>query len=198
MGGAIKHEPAAGSRLGLDSARARAWAMYDWANSAFQCTIITAVFPVYYGTSPQQASPAPRPPRASRRRPRSRSPSSHWLRRCSAPTPIRRREEADAGGVHGASASCNGRNGLHRQRGLAAAPWLFVIANVGISGSFVFYDSLLPHIAADDEMDQVSSAGYALGYLGGGMLLADQPALDHAAPLVRAARSRPWHRASRS
>jgi len=51
------------------------------------------------------------------------------------------------------------------------AEWLFVVANIGISGSFVFYDSLLPHIAADDEMDRVSSAGYALGYLGGGVLL---------------------------
>ena len=48
---------------------------------------------------------------------------------------------------------------------------LFVIANIGISGSFVFYDSLLPHIASDAEMDRVSSAGYALGYLGGGLLL---------------------------
>ena len=38
------------ARLGLDRQELRAWAMYDWANSAFQCTIITAVFPVYYST----------------------------------------------------------------------------------------------------------------------------------------------------
>ena len=37
-------------RIGLDRPETRAWAMYDWANSAFQCTIITAVFPVYYGS----------------------------------------------------------------------------------------------------------------------------------------------------
>ena len=49
---------------------------------------------------------------------------------------------------------------------------LFVVANIGVSGSFVFYDSLLPHVAEDAEMDRVSSAGYALGYLGGGVLLA--------------------------
>ncbi|ODT98151.1 MAG: MFS transporter, partial [Planctomycetes bacterium SCN 63-9] len=40
------------------------------------------------------------------------------------------------------------------------------------NGSFVFYDALLPHIANDDEVDRVSTAGYALGYLGGGILLA--------------------------
>ena len=35
-----------------------------------------------------------------------------------------------------------------------------------------FYDSLLPHIASADELDRVSTAGYALGFLGGGLLLA--------------------------
>jgi len=48
---------------------------------------------------------------------------------------------------------------------------LFMIANVAIASSFVFYDSLLPHIAAADELDRVSTAGYAIGYLGGGILL---------------------------
>ena len=49
---------------------------------------------------------------------------------------------------------------------------LFILANIGANGSFVFYDALLPHIARDDEIDRVSTAGYALGYLGGGLLLA--------------------------
>ena len=49
---------------------------------------------------------------------------------------------------------------------------LFILANIGASGSFVFYDSLLPHIATPKEVDQVSTAGYALGYLGGGLVLA--------------------------
>ena len=34
--------------LGLSRPELRAWAMYDWANSAMVCTIITAVFPIYY------------------------------------------------------------------------------------------------------------------------------------------------------
>ncbi len=58
------------------------------------------------------------------------------------------------------------------QRGdwmLASA--LFFIGNIGVSGTTVFYDSLLPHVAKPEESDRVSAAGYALGYLGGGLLL---------------------------
>src|SRR5919204_6855358 len=36
------------TRLGLGRPDLRAWAMYDWANSAFQTTIIAAVFPIYF------------------------------------------------------------------------------------------------------------------------------------------------------
>jgi UMF1 family MFS transporter len=53
--------------------------------------------------------------------------------------------------------------------GLAAA--LFAAGNIGLLVSFVFYDALLPHIAAEAEADRVSSAGCALGHLGGGLLL---------------------------
>jgi len=48
---------------------------------------------------------------------------------------------------------------------------VFMVANIGIASSFIFYDSLLPHIAAPEEMDRVSTAAYAIGYLGGGVLL---------------------------
>lgn len=43
---------------------------------------------------------------------------------------------------------------------------------IGFSGSVIFYDALLPQVAPLDRIDQVSSLGYALGYLGGGLLLA--------------------------
>jgi len=49
---------------------------------------------------------------------------------------------------------------------------LFIFANLGMQGSYVFYEALLPHIAKEDEMDRVSTAGYAIGYIGGGILLA--------------------------
>ena len=67
---------------------------------------------------------------------------------------------------------------------------LFILANIGANGSFVFYDSLLPHIARDDEVDRVSTAGYALGYLGGGILLAINLAWYPQAAVVRAAGGR--------
>jgi UMF1 family MFS transporter len=53
-----------------------------------------------------------------------------------------------------------------------SASVLFVIGTVGFSASLVFYDSLLPHIAREGDADRVSARGYALGYLGGGLLLA--------------------------
>jgi UMF1 family MFS transporter len=49
---------------------------------------------------------------------------------------------------------------------------LFTLSLIGATGTFVFYEALLPHIARPDEIDRVSTAGYAIGYLGGGVLLA--------------------------
>lgn len=53
----------------------------------------------------------------------------------------------------------------------AAAAWLpflviFVIAKVGFSGSLVFYDSMLSDVTTPERMDEVSSRGYAWGYIG--------------------------------
>ena len=52
--------------------------------------------------------------------------------------------------------------------------WLwgaFILANVGFAGSLVFYNSLLPHVAPRGLLDDVSSRGFAYGYIGGGLLL---------------------------
>ena len=48
---------------------------------------------------------------------------------------------------------------------------LFVIANVAVGASIVVYNSFLPQIAGPDERDTVSSIGWAIGYIGGGLLL---------------------------
>ncbi|GGQ60430.1 MFS transporter [Couchioplanes azureus] len=48
---------------------------------------------------------------------------------------------------------------------------LFVVANVAFGASVVVYNSFLPRLAGPDERDRVSSRGWALGYLGGGVLL---------------------------
>jgi UMF1 family MFS transporter len=49
---------------------------------------------------------------------------------------------------------------------------LFVLANVAFGASVVVYNSFLPQLAGPDERDAVSSRGWAIGYLGGGLLLA--------------------------
>ena len=62
--------------------------------------------------------------------------------------------------------------------------WLlgtFIVANVGFAGSLVFYNSLLPHVAPRGLLDDVSSRGYAYGYVGGGLLLLVHLALNLAA-----------------
>src|SRR5262245_36893217 len=159
--------------LGLSRPELRAWAMYDWANSAMVCTIITAVFPIYYSKVAFAGSP---PEAASRS--------------LAVATTIGMVLIAVLSPILGAFADYTAQKkrllGIFLALGLASvaamyfihtgdwllASILFVLANIGANGSFVFYDALLPHIARDDEIDRVSTAGYALGYLGGGLLLA--------------------------
>jgi len=59
---------------------------------------------------------------------------------------------------------------------VAAGSWqwaacLYVLAVIGFSGSNIFYDSLLVFVARGEAVDRVSALGFALGYLGGGLLL---------------------------
>jgi UMF1 family MFS transporter len=160
------------SRLGLATPELRAWAMYDWANSAFWSTVVTAVFPAFFasyaaaGLSGVEATS-----------------------RFAWGTTIALTIVALTAPVLGALAD-------HRPLkkrfllvflliGVAATllmatigrgEWkyalvLFMVANVGVASTLVFYDSLLPHIAAPDQIDRVSTAGFAMGYIGGGILL---------------------------
>ena len=48
---------------------------------------------------------------------------------------------------------------------------LFIVANVSFGAGFVFYNAFLPDIASEDQRDHVSAKGFALGYVGGGVLL---------------------------
>ena len=57
-----------------------------------------------------------------------------------------------------------------------AHPWAwllgtFILGNIGFAGSLVFYNSFLPHLAPRELLDDVSSRGFAYGYVGGGLLL---------------------------
>jgi UMF1 family MFS transporter len=50
------------------------------------------------------------------------------------------------------------------------AALFYILATVGFSGGNIFYDSLLPGVASEKKIDYVSSLGYAMGYIGGGLL----------------------------
>jgi MFS transporter, UMF1 family len=61
---------------------------------------------------------------------------------------------------------------------------LFIIANLSFGAALVFYNAFLPEITTEDERDKVSSRGFALGYLGGGLLLALNLLLVQFAPAL--------------
>ena len=63
---------------------------------------------------------------------------------------------------------------------------LFVVANLCYGGAIVLYNSFLPEIVTEDRRDKVSSRGFALGYLGGGLLLALNFLFVGAAPALLA------------
>ena len=48
---------------------------------------------------------------------------------------------------------------------------LFIAGNIGFAAGNIFYESLLPHVARPGDLDRVSTRGYAMGYIGGGILL---------------------------
>lgn len=50
------------------------------------------------------------------------------------------------------------------------AVFVYIMASIGFMAGNIFYDSLLPIVAERNKLDYVSSFGYGLGYLGGGLL----------------------------
>jgi UMF1 family MFS transporter len=160
-------------RLGLGRKDLRAWAMYDWANSAIQTTIIAAVFPIYY----QRVAAANLEPADATSRFAWATTIAILIVAIIAPllgaiadyAAVKKRLLALFMGI--GVASTIAMFAIQRGDWLMALV-LFVITNVGVAGSIVFYESLLPHLVPQDQLDRVSSAGYAMGYLGGGVLLA--------------------------
>ncbi|MBN2071409.1 MAG: MFS transporter [Candidatus Krumholzibacteriota bacterium] len=149
------------------------WAMYDWGNSAFATTVIAGFFPVFF--------------------------NSYWS--AGADTTITTARLGLGNSLAGLSialiapllGAIADRGGLKKRfliffacfgavmttglylvsRGQwVAAVMIYLLASIGFSGSLVFYDALLKTVAREREYDFVSSLGYSLGYLGGGVLFA--------------------------
>ena len=160
-------------RLGLHRAEVRAWALYDWAISAVQTTVLVAVFPIFYIQVAGAEAGATK--------------ASQWWALSNA---IATAIVAIISPILGAVADYAGAKKkllaavtLPGAAGCAAmyfidrgdlplASALFIGVTVAASAALVFYDALLPHITSPSELDRVSSAAYAIGYLGGGLLLA--------------------------
>lgn len=159
--------------LGLHRPELRAWAMYDWANSGMITVITTAVFPIYYvqvaAAGYGEAEAAARYSFATTAGLVVIALLAPILGTLADYVAVKKRLLATFMGIGATSVALM----FLIQRGdLLLASILFILANIGVNGSFVFYESLLPHVAEKDEMDRVSTAGYALGYVGGGLLLA--------------------------
>jgi UMF1 family MFS transporter len=160
-------------RIGLGRRELRAWAMYDWANSAFQTTIVAAVFPIFFQKVAAAGMPGPiatsRFAWATTLAILAVAIVAPLLGAVADRAPLKKRFLAMFLAI---GASATAAMYFITRGDWALALVLFVISNIGVAGSIVFYESLLPHIARGDELDRVSTAGYALGYLGGGVLLA--------------------------
>ncbi len=154
--------------------RKRAWAMYDWANSAFATTILAAVLPAYYS----QVAGATLPTEATA--------TGYWsvslaigLLIVAVLSPIlgtvsdvMRGKKLFLALFAGIGIVGTGLLVLVGTGDWLLASMLFIVGRIGFSASLVFYDALLPHVARPDDVDRLSTTGYALGYLGGGLLLA--------------------------
>lgn len=147
--------------------------MYDWANSAFQTTIIAGVFPIYF----KQVAAAGMPENLQ---------DSRYLWATTIAIVIMAVIAPILGAIADAKPIKKTFLGVFVAVGVAStfgmwwirdgnwvlALGLFALGNITVAGSIVFYESLLPFIAKPEELDRVSTAGYAIGYIGGGVLLA--------------------------
>ncbi len=161
------------ARLGLHRPELRAWAMFDWATSAVQTTIITAVFPIYFvkvaGANLAESGATQRLATVNTIALVIIAIASPILGAVSDYSAVKKRFIA---GFMGLGILATAALYVVNTGDIDLASWLFIAVLCGAAGCFVFYEALLPHIATPEEMDRVSSAGYALGYLGGGLLLA--------------------------
>jgi UMF1 family MFS transporter len=147
--------------------------LYDWANSAFATTIMAAFFPAFFkgywsaGDDPNLSTA-----------------------RLGVGIAMASLIAASLAPIMGAMADRGGRRKLFLMLatllGVLSSAALWIVPHgkwvtalvfygtgiIGFSGAIVFYDALLPHVAPGGQVDRISSLGYAMGYLGGGLLFA--------------------------
>jgi UMF1 family MFS transporter len=148
-----------------------AWALYDWANSAFATTVMAGFFPVFFK---QYWNAGVAATESTFRL----GVASGIASLCVAVMAPAIGAIADRGGIRvrllmvftvlGAAATA--ALALAGQGQWLTAAVLFLVASLGFWGGIALNDSLLLHVAEPADYDLVSGYGYALGYLGGGLL----------------------------
>ena len=147
------------------------WAMYDWANSAFATSVMAGFFPIFFkqywshgvdvNVSTAQLGVG--------------NSVASLLVACMAPI---LGAIADKGSTKKKFLIFFAYLGvlmtaslfLIGQGNWAMAILVYAIGNIGFSCSIIFYDALLPGITDKKNIDFISGLGYAMGYLGGGLL----------------------------
>lgn len=147
------------------------WALYDWANSAFATTVMAGFFPVFfkqywsYGTDVN----------LSTAQLGFGNSIASMLMAMAAPV---LGAMADRGSLKKKFLIGFAYLGALSTAGLflvgkgqwALAIFVYVMGLIGFTGANIFYDALLTRVAPRERIDAVSSLGYSMGYLGGGLL----------------------------
>lgn len=149
------------------------WALYDWGNSAFATTVMAGFFPLFF----KQYWSAGVDPQESTLRLGLANSSASILVAVAAPilgaiADRSRRKKRLLGICALLGVGMTAALYFIEQGDYPTAVLCYVLATMGWSGSIVFYDALLLGVAAEPDRDRVSAFGYALGYLGGGVLFA--------------------------
>jgi UMF1 family MFS transporter len=150
-----------------------AWTLYDWANSAFATTVMVVFFPIFF----KQYWGADLPATTTTALLGYTNSAASFLVAVLAPWLGALADEGHARlkllglftvlGVVGTAALT-----VIGQGQWPAAAIAFGVASIGFWGGLIFYDALLIDVAPRERLHSVSGAGYAIGYLGGGLLLA--------------------------
>jgi UMF1 family MFS transporter len=157
----------------IASKKVISWSLYDWANSAFATSVMAGFFPVFFK---QYWSTGVEVTTSTFRLGMANSIASLVV---AALAPVLG-AIGDRGGAKTKFLLFFAAMGIIMTGGMffvAKGAWqvavlLYVLGIIGFSGGNVFYDSLIVDVSPPDRTDMVSSLGFSLGYLGGGLLFA--------------------------
>lgn len=155
-----------------------AWAFYDWANSVYSLTIVSAVFPIFYGSLFMKGETIEVFGGAIRGTPLINYATAIGFVIVALVSPILSGIADYLGNKktfmkffnYLGALSCIGLYWFSKDQ-IYFSLLCYVLALVGFWGSIVFYNSYLPDIAFPEQHDSISAKGYSLGYIGSVLLL---------------------------